>query len=117
MAPRPLAAGCTLRAPSRSVRPSQMVQGYTGRVSALLAAVALAELCGPVPEAGTTRDPDDSAAYAAVGDEALASGDTHIAAIAYRKAVALDPANEHAVAALASLCKPEPALDDGSALL
>jgi hypothetical protein len=85
-------------------------------VSLLVTAVALAELCG-APEPGATRDPDDSAAYTAVGDEALAAGDTHIAAIAYRNAVALDPANERAAAALARLCKAPPPPDDGTALL
>ena len=81
----------------------------------LAAAVALTDLCGAAPEPAGTPDPVDSAAYAVVGDEALAADDTRTAAIAYRNAVALDPTNAHAQAALAALCDARP--DDDAALL
>src|SRR5262249_41664204 len=78
---------------------------YTRAVSLLAAVVALAELCAAAPEPAAARDPADSTAYTAVGDDAAASGDATTAAIAYRKALVLDPANDRARAALAALCK------------
>ena len=83
----------------------------------LTAAVAITDLCGAAPEPADPPDPADSAAYATVGDEALATGDTRIAAIAYRNAVALDPTNAHAKAALATLCDAQAASEDDAALL
>jgi tetratricopeptide (TPR) repeat protein len=84
-------------------------------VSVFVPVAIVAELCrtplGPAP----ARDPDDSAAYTAVGDEARAAGDLPTAAIAYRKAVALDPANRRAAAGLAAVCGD--AIDDGVPLL
>jgi tetratricopeptide (TPR) repeat protein len=86
-------------------------------VSLLAAAVALTDLCGAAPGPAAPPDPADSAAYATVGDEALATGDSRTAAIAYRNAVALDPTNTHAKAALAALCDAQPASEDDTALL
>ncbi len=81
----------------------------------MLATVAvLAELCGAPPGPAPARDPDDSAAYTAVGAEARAAGDLPTAVIAYRKAIALDPANQRAVAGLAAICGEA---TDGSAAL
>jgi hypothetical protein len=73
-------------------------------VSVLAAAVTLADLCGTSPEPAPSPDPADSAAYTAVGDDARATGDLRTAAIAYREAMALDPANRRATAGLAALC-------------
>lgn len=73
-------------------------------MSVLAAAIALADLCGAAPAPAATPDPADSAAYTAVGDEARASGDDRTAAIAYRQAIALDPANRAAADGLAALC-------------
>ena len=72
-------------------------------MSLLAAAIALADLCRPVSPAASP-DPGESAAYTAVGDDARAAGDPATAAIAYRKAVTLDPSNERAAAGLAALC-------------
>jgi tetratricopeptide (TPR) repeat protein len=82
----------------------------------MLAAVAvLAELCGAPPDPAPARDLDDSAAYAAVGDDARAAGDLPTAAIAYRRAIALDPANRRATAGLAAVCGE--AIDDRAPLI
>lgn len=86
-------------------------------MSLFATAVVLADLCSVAPEPAAAPDPTDSAAYAVVGDDALATGDTRTAAIAYRNAVALDPANTHAKAALAALCNAQPAPEDVAALL
>jgi tetratricopeptide (TPR) repeat protein len=75
----------------------------------------LAELCGAPHDPTLTRDPDDSAAYTAVGDDAREAGDLPTAVIAYRKAIALDPANRRATAGLAALCGD--AIDDRAPLL
>src|SRR5258706_8520550 len=88
---------------------------YTRRVSLLAAAIALTGLCGAAPEPAPTPDPADSAAYTAVGDEAVATGDTRTAAIAYRAAIALDPTNARAKAALAALCEAQSASEHDSA--
>jgi cytochrome c-type biogenesis protein CcmH/NrfG len=70
-------------------------------VIALLA--ALVDICAsPLPP--ELRDPADSTAYAGAGAEARASGDVRTAALAYRKAIALDPDNAAAKRALAELC-------------
>lgn len=61
-----------------------------------------AELCDTVP-AAPARDAADAAVYAQVGDEARAT-DERVAAVAYRKALALDPDNAQAKAGLAALC-------------
>jgi Flp pilus assembly protein TadD len=82
-------------------------------VSVLAAVIALADLCGAAPEPAATPDPADAAAYTEVGDEARAAGDDRTAAIAYRKAIALDPANRRATAALAAICHSDP--DEGDA--
>lgn len=84
-------------------------------MSSLPAVVALAELCAAAAAPAPERDPIDSAAYAAVGDDARAERDTRTAVIAYRKAIALDPDNARARAALSELCRAAP--DDGAALL
>ena len=70
-----------------------------------------ADLCALPPDFAAT-DIEDSAAYARAGDDALESGDPRIATIAFRKAIALDPANGHAKQALATLCH----ADDGALL-
>ncbi|MDB4959450.1 MAG: Tetratricopeptide 2 repeat protein [Myxococcales bacterium] len=71
----------------------------------------VADLCAAPPESATA-DTQESAAYSRAGDEAIETGDLRIATIAYRKAVAFDPANDHARQALAALCQP----DDGALL-
>jgi hypothetical protein len=84
-------------------------------VIVVLASV-LAELCGPVP--AEAPDPNDAASYVQVGDEAAASGDARVAAIAYRKALAHEPDNAPARAALDKLCREDRArIDDTGALL
>jgi tetratricopeptide (TPR) repeat protein len=75
----------------------------------------LAELCGAPPDPTPARDPDDSAAYTAVGDDARNAGDLPTAAIAYRKAIALDPANRRATTGLAAVCGET--IDDRAPLL
>jgi tetratricopeptide (TPR) repeat protein len=90
---------------------------YTRGVSLLAAVVALADLCAAPPDPAGTVDPADSAAYTTVGDDAVAGGDARTAAIAYRKAIALDPANDHAKTALTALCKDATTPGDGAALL
>jgi hypothetical protein len=80
-------------------------------VSVLAAAVALADLCRSVPVA-VSPDPADSTAYTAVGDEARATDDPVAAAIAYRKAIELDPGNQRAAAGLSAVCQ-----DDAAAAL
>lgn len=120
--PLSIAALYTMRG-SGSVRPSQMVRllprgavaRYTRSVSVLAVVAVLAELCGAPPGPAPVRDPDDSAAYTAVGDDARAAGDLPTAAIAYRKALALDPENRRATAGLAALCGD--AASDGPTLL
>lgn len=84
-------------------------------MSVLAAVAVVAELCGAPPEPAPAHDPEGGAAYTEVGDEARAAGDLPTAAIAYRKAIALDPANRRAAAGLAALCGD--ATDDGAALL
>jgi hypothetical protein len=71
----------------------------------LVAPVVIADLCSSAPLAVTARDPVESATYGDVGDEARALDDARTAAIAYRSAMALDPANTHARDALAALCQ------------
>jgi len=73
-------------------------------VLVLAAAIAIADLCGGPPEPVAPPDPADSAAYTEVADAALAAEDLRTAAIAYRKAIALDGANRHAADGLAALC-------------
>jgi hypothetical protein len=85
-------------------------------VSLLATVVALAELCA-VPEPASARDPEESRAYSDVGDEARATGDLRVAAIAYRNALALDPENAQARAALTAVCRDGDGGDDGAALL
>ncbi len=84
-------------------------------MSVLAALAVLAELCGAPPDPALARDPDDSSAYTAVGDDARAEGDLPTAVIAYRKAIALDPANRRATTGLAAICGD--ATDDSAALL
>jgi tetratricopeptide (TPR) repeat protein len=84
-------------------------------VSVLAAVAVLAELCSAPPDPPPARDPDDSAAYTAVGDDARATGDLSTAALAYRNALALDPENRRAAAGLAALCGD--AASDGPTLL
>lgn len=77
----------------------------------LAVTVTLAELCRqtttPLP-----ADPDASAEYTAVGDEARAQEDLRIAVTAYRKAVALDSANRHAADALREICSAAGSADE-----
>jgi hypothetical protein len=72
-------------------------------VIALLAA-AIADLCGPAPTPVAPPDPAEASRYVQVGDEAHATGDVRIAAIAYRDALARDPGNVAARAGLDALC-------------
>ena len=69
-----------------------------------LYAAAIADLCGPPPAPVTPADPADAARYVQVGDDAAASGDVRVAAIAYRKALSLEPGNHRARAELLVLC-------------
>lgn len=69
----------------------------------ILLASVLGDLCTP-PPAGPV-DPDDSRAYTQVGDEARQAGDVRVAAKAYRRALASDPSNQAAKAALDELCR------------
>jgi len=81
-------------------------------------AAAIAELCGPAPASTAPPDAADAARYVEVGDEARAAGDTRVAAVAYRSALARDPHNAAARAALDALCRAETIVaDDGSELL
>ena len=95
--------------------PRSAVARYTRSVSVLAAVAVLAELCGAPPDPALARDPDDSAAYVAVGDDARVAGDLPTAATAYRKAIALDPANQRATAGLVAVCGDTN--DDGAPLL
>jgi hypothetical protein len=81
-----------------------------------LAAAVIADLCAAPPAPAPVPDVEDAAAYARAGDEARTAGDIRIAALAYRKAIALDPANAAARDALAELCRADRA-DDDEALL
>ena len=84
---------------------------------AILAA-AIAELCGPAPAPSEPPDPADAARYVEVGDEARAAGDTRVAAVAYRSALARDPENAAARTALDALCRAGSLVtDDGGELL
>jgi len=89
----------------------------TAPIAALLG--VLADLCGDVPADGA-RDRDAAAAYASVGDDARASGDVRVAAVAYRKALASDPDQAGARAALDAMCRADRtgalAGDDGAHL-
>jgi hypothetical protein len=86
-------------------------------VSLLAAVVAIADLCAAAPEPAATPDSADSAAYTSVGDDAVKTGDERTAAIAYRKAIELDPENDRAKTALAALCKEDAASGADSMLL
>jgi hypothetical protein len=77
----------------------------------------IADLCNAAPDVAIAPDPVDSAAYAQAGDDARAAGDIRIAAIAYRKAVALDATNAHAKQAFAELCRDDAAPPDDAALM
>lgn len=79
-------------------------------------AAVIADLCASTPQPAETRDVDDAAAYARAGDDARASGDLRIAALAYKKAIALDPASP-ARKSLADLCRAETTKDSEAALL
>ncbi len=78
---------------------------------AILAA-AVADLCGPVPAPVAPADPQDAARYVQVGDAARSTGDLRVAAVAYRAALAGDPANAAARAALDAICRAERASGD-----
>jgi hypothetical protein len=71
----------------------------------IVIAAVIADLCGAPPAPAEAPDPDDAAAYARAGDEARAAGDVRIAALAYRKAIALDPGDPAPREALAALCR------------
>jgi hypothetical protein len=83
----------------------------------LIIAALLGDLCdaappAPPPATGTdapaaddsARAAEESARYADVGDAERAAGHARTAAVAYRKALELDPGNHRARAALAELC-------------
>jgi len=74
---------------------------------AFVLAAAISDLCGPAPAPVAPADPQDAARYVEVGDEANKAGDARVAAVAYRAALARDPANAAARAALDELCRPE----------
>ena len=69
-----------------------------------IAAATILDLCS-APPAALAPDAADSRAYLEAGDEARAAGDLRIAALAYRKAIALDATNVRARDALAALCR------------
>jgi tetratricopeptide (TPR) repeat protein len=75
-------------------------------VTALLLAVALltTDPCAPPPPAGAP-DPAAAEAYRKVGDAERAAGALETAAVAYREALARDPADAAARAALGALCR------------
>lgn len=75
-------------------------------VALLLAAgpAAARDPCAPVVPAAAA-DPDGAAAYRAVADAELSRGDRDTAAVAYRAAASLDPADAASRAALARLCE------------
>jgi tetratricopeptide (TPR) repeat protein len=82
----------------------------------LVAAAMIADLCStPAPPA--PRDPEDAESYVRVGDDARAAGDVRIAATAYRAALARNPDDIHARAALAELCRADSADPDTDHLL
>lgn len=80
-------------------------------------AAVIADLCAAAPESTAPPDPAESAAYGQAGDEARRAGDTRIAAIAYRKAIAADRDNARAKDALAALCEADAAPASDAALL
>ena len=69
----------------------------------------LGELCAAPPRPEPTPAPEEAALYAAAGDAERAAGSARTAAIAYRRALALDAANESARQALAALCREDAA--------
>jgi tetratricopeptide (TPR) repeat protein len=74
-----------------------------GVVLALLLA-AVDDPCAAVPPAASTPDRAAAAEYRSVGDAERAAGSRDTATVAYRAALARDPGDEHARAALAALC-------------
>lgn len=76
----------------------------------------IADLCATAA-APAPHDPEDAANYVRVGDDARAAGDVRIAATAYRAALARDPDEPHARAALAELCRADSADPDTENLL
>lgn len=83
----------------------------------LLAAAVIADLCGASPAPAAAPDRGDAAAYARVADDARAHGEVRVAAIAYRKAIALDPGDVRLRHALAALCRADAAPSENAALL
>ncbi len=81
----------------------------------VLAAATLSELCHAAPPPAAPPDAAESTTYAAVGDDARAKDDLTIAVTAYRKALALDPHNQHAAEALRAICAASP--DDDAIVL
>jgi hypothetical protein len=79
---------------------------------ALVFAAAISDLCGPAPAPIALADPQDAARYVEVGDEAKRAGDNRVALVAYRSALARDPGNAAASAAITELCRAEPTNDD-----
>ncbi len=82
-------------------------------IAPALVALALgaADPCAPV-DTSSTPDPTTAAEYRRVGDAERRAGSRLTAKLAYRSAVALDPADEASRAALAALCSDAGAAED-----
>ena len=74
----------------------------TGAILALI--LGAADPCAPVVPAATPA-PAEAAVYRAVGDQERAAGSADAAAVAYRDAAALDPADAASRKALQALCR------------
>lgn len=76
-------------------------------MTALLLAVALlaTDPCAPPPPPAGAPEPGAAEAYRKVGDAERAAGSLETAAVAYREALASDPADAAARAALDALCR------------
>jgi tetratricopeptide (TPR) repeat protein len=77
----------------------------------LVLALAAADPCAPVEPAGAP-DPSAATAYRVVAEEELARGAFGAAIVAYRAALASDPADDHSRRALHGLCVAPPAPED-----
>jgi hypothetical protein len=82
----------------------------------LAVAAVLGALCDPLPPVRDNVESADSAAYTTVGDDARGR-DVRTAALAYRKAIVLDPRNAHARDALAALCAADRSPDELTAAI
>lgn len=83
----------------------------TGLLLASLLLAAGVDPCAPV-EPAASADAAAATVYREVGDDQKAAGMPEAAAVAYQKALALDPADEASRRALTELCGQRPAGDD-----